>query len=196
MSGVNWANVFWCRNGQGQTPGLSDLQAFLSDFGSKYWSAFGGFMHQGVNTVKVVGLYYGPSGGDLGTEATLTHTGSAAGAGLPNNASTCISWKVQQRYKGGHPRTYLPPPGGDSLADSRLWLTSHVSQIATNANNFHSQVNGMQHGQLSDIHLGTVSFVLRNDWRDPPVFRDFTLSAATVDQRIDTQRRRLGRDIL
>jgi len=36
--------------------------------------------------------------------------------------------------------------------------------------------------------------VLRKAWRTPPVFRDFVPGGATVDSRIDTQRRRLGPD--
>jgi hypothetical protein len=39
-----------------------------------------------------------------------------------------------------------------------------------------------------------VSFQLHKDWRDPPVFRDYTPGAAVVDSRIDTQRRRVGPD--
>jgi hypothetical protein len=193
---VNWANVFWVRNGNSQTPGLTDFQAFLADFGVRYWDAFGSHMHPGITTSEVIGLYYGPTGGDLGSQATFNHAGTGGGGGLPNNVAQCISWSLTQRYKGGHPRTYLPAPGDVALQDSRLYLASQTGAVTAAANTFHGQVNGLTHGALSDIHLGTVSFVLRGQWRTPPVFRDFVLNGARMDARIDSMRRRLGRDII
>jgi hypothetical protein len=69
-----------------------------------------------------------------------------------------------------------------------------VSQLQAAANNFLLAVNAISTANASDLHLGVVSFVLRGEWRDPPVFRDFTPAAAKVDARIDSQRRRLGPD--
>lgn len=195
-AGVVWANIFWIRNGGGQSPGVTDFQAFLADVGQSYNDHFSQNFYVGVTVADVAGIYYGPTGGDLGGEYALNTVGSKASNPMPNNAATCISWHVQQRYKGGHPRTYLPITDISSQQDARSWKTTYVSDVAAHANSFHSEINAMTHGQLTDLHLGTVSFVLRKEWRSPPVFRDFTLDAATVDTRIDSMRRRLGPDIL
>lgn len=196
VAGVAFANVFWLRNGAGQTPGLGDLGAFATDLLQTYQSAFAAYMHSGVLIQDCSVIYYGPTGGDLGTEITSVAPGTGPGAGLPNNVATCISWKLQQRYRGGHPRTYLPPPGVDSMSDTRLFSAGHVDGVVIAANAFHAHMNAASHGALSDIHLGTVSFVHKNDWRDPPTFRDYISNAAHVDLRIDSMRRRLGPDLI
>jgi len=195
-SGVTWANVFWVRNGRGQTPGLTDLQAWASGVLNAYKQQFLPHFHAGVNVNLLQCIYYGPTGGDLGTEVSSPGTGTGGGGGLPNNVAQGVSWHIQQRYRGGHPRTYFPACGDVALQDSRLWLPSQTSAMVTAANTFHSDINSDVHGNLSDLHLGTVSFVQRGEWRSPPVFRDYTLGAATMDARIDTMRRRLGRDIV
>jgi hypothetical protein len=196
VSGVNWANIFWVRNGNAQTPGQSDLNAFVDALVNEYQSAFLGHIHTGVTVSEGVAVYYGPTGGDLGSNRGFSMTGSGGGAGLPNNVAQCVGWQLQQRYRGGHPRTYFPAPGNVAQSDSRLWLPSQVSAMTSAANSFHAFINGQTHGALSDLHLGTVSFVLRNAWRTPPLFRDFTLGGAHMDLRIDSMRRRLGRDIV
>jgi len=195
-SGVNWANVFWIRNGNGQTPTLGDLDALVDDVGNEYNSAFAEHILQGIPITAGTALYYGPTGGDLGSERPFTHLGSMGGNVLTANVSTCISWHVQARYKGGHPRTYLPAPSALALFDSRSFTAAHVSAVQNAANLFHGHINAAVHGALSDLHLGTVSFVLRNAWRTPPVFRDFSPGSAHLDNRVDTQRRRLGRDVI
>lgn len=196
VDGVNWANVFWIRNGGGQTPQLGNLTALLDDIGDLYENQFLNVLASTVSLSKIVGLYYGPTGGDIGSEVEHAATGGDSTQALPNNCSMCISWHVIPRYKGGHPRTYLPPSTVARTASPRLWQTAEVTGMAQRANNFLASINGATHGELSDLHLGTVSFVLRGDWRSPPVFRDFSPNGATVDARIDSMRRRLGPDII
>lgn len=193
---VNWANVFWVRNGANQTPGNVDYQAFLDNFLDLYKQHFSSHMHASVVIAEAIGIYYGPAGGDLGAISTRAGAGTQSGVALPNNCATCITWHVQQRYRGGHPRTYLPPPAATSIATTVQWADTHRTGTTSSANQFHSAINGITHGGLSDLHLGTVSFVLRNAWRTPPVFRDYVLNTAQVDARIDTMRRRLGPDIV
>jgi len=70
-----------------------------------------------------------------------------------------------------------------------------VNSCVQGAKDFHVGVDAISQGLFSSSKLGIVSFVLRKEWRAPPVFRDFTLGAAHADERIDSMRRRLGRDI-
>jgi hypothetical protein len=194
-AGVNWANVFWVRNGNMNTPSEADFQSFVHDFATAYTSLFGSHIPTGVPVDGGTGLYWGAVEIDLGVEAPLTYVGSAGVEGLPNNTATCISWKVQQHYKGGHPRTYLPPTDMANRLDGRLYKPSYVADVQTKTNDFLQATNGLSHGDFSDAHLGTVSFVWKKAWRTPPLFRDYVPGAASVDQRIDSMRRRLGRDL-
>lgn len=195
VSGISWANSFWVRNGNATAPSLGDFETWTQNFCQLYNARFTGHFPPGVDLAGCEGLYYGPTGADMGSSISLNVTGNSGDEAMPNNTSTVISWKLQQRYKGGHPRTYLPPTSHENLQDGRLYKTSYVGDVASKANAFIDDVNDLSHGEMNDCHLGVVSFVLRKDWRDPPVFRDYVPGGATVDARIDSMRRRLGRDV-
>lgn len=195
IGGQAWANTFWLRNGNGVQPSATDFANAVADFHGKYIAAFLEHLNVDVLVNGCNGLYYGETGADLGFDYTKSDTGSMAGAALPSQVSTGISWAVQAHYRGGHPRTYLPPCADTVLETTRLFDTSFTAAVRQAANDFHAAVNALVHGDYSGARLGTVSFQLRNAWRTPPIFRDYIPNQAQVDQRIDTQRRRLGRDL-
>jgi len=190
-----FANIFWVRNGQQSVPSSADLSWIAGSIYGLYSNSL--FLpHTCGCTLEACNvIYYGPDGLQLGGDY-VANTVSAIQAGtMPASSSMCISWKVQQRYKGGHPRTYLPPFDVTAMLDAAHWDDGVRDGVRQEADQFHAALNGSGQGGLTDLHLGTVSFVLDNAWRSPPVFRDFTPAAAEVDKRIDTQRRRLGPDI-
>lgn len=195
QSGVPWANTFWLRNGAFAQVSAADFFTVTDDVRQLWVTFFIEHVGTGATVEGCNGLYYGATGLDLGADVPHVDTGSQSGSVLPSQVSTGISWTVQQAYKGGHPRTYLPPPSQSALLSTRLFNPSHASAVTNAANNFHNAMNQIHHGDFSDSHLGTVSFVHEKAWRTPPVFRDYVPGKAGVDQRIDTQRRRLGRDI-
>jgi hypothetical protein len=195
VAGTSWANTFWVRNGSGIQPSATDFANAVADMHLKWVQYFIEHVNTDVIVTGSDGLYYGTTGADLGFTYQHQDTGSFSGTVLPAQVATGISWAIQAHYKGGHPRTYLPAPAQSALFSSRLFNPSHANAVRGAANSFLTAINATSHGSFNDVHLGTVSFVLRKQWRTPPVFRDFIPGQATVDQRIDTQRRRLGRDL-
>lgn len=193
--GIPWANVFWVRNANASTPNQSDLFSMAGFMLGFYQSRFKGLLSTTISIEGAVVLYYLPNGDVIGAEKIDPVNGIDTGAVMPAQASCCISWTIQQRYRGGHPRTYLPPGPQDELLGANQWQNTYVSEVTSSANSFHSDVNGFSLGELRDLHLGTVSFVKAKQWRNPPVFRDYTPNSAVVDKRVDTQRRRLGPDL-
>lgn len=192
---TRWANVFWVRNGGAAVPTEPALLAFATSFLAAYASRFKSLFTSPTLIGSCAVLYYGPGGSVTGAEFVNSTAGTRAGTALPVNVAACISWKVQQRYRGGHPRTYLPPPAQADVLAANQFQAAYKASVVSAANSFNGDVNALTSGDLTDLHLGTVSFVLDRAWRSPPVFRDFTPGAAAFDARIDTQRRRLGRDL-
>lgn len=190
-----WANIFWFRNGAGTTPTQGDLDLTIDGILAAYKAQFLPSLGTAVSLQRAIALYYGASGGILSSDRSTTGSGARAAAVLPSNCAICVSWAIPAHYRGGHPRTYLPGPTIDTLATPRTFSPSYPTEIAGKANAFITAVNAIVHGAISDVHLGTVSFVLRKAWRTPPVFRDFTPTGAHCDARVDSMRRRLGRDI-
>jgi len=194
FDGSNWANVFWVRDGGTDNPSTGDLNDFAAAFLSLYGIGFDNFLSTSWHATGCDVIYYAPGGDQLGGSATQSHTGDVGGGVLPASVACVISWQVQQRYKGGHPRTYLSGIPISLIVSALDFDTTIIDDLAVAANTFLDDVNDLNIGNLGDNHLGTVSFVLRKAWRTPPVFRDFVPGGATVDSRIDTQRRRLGPD--
>jgi hypothetical protein len=66
--------------------------------------------------------------------------------------------------------------------------------LNSRANAFHAEVEGYGPigGGIDTVEHGIISFQADNAWRTPPIFR--RIISGRVDSRIDTQRRRLGRD--
>jgi hypothetical protein len=191
---TKWANIFWVRNGGAIVPSGSDMDSLGNLVGDQYSSAFGGLINNQAAIDAVDVTYYGLAGLQIGNKHVEAHAFTMAGTIVPAQVAQCIGWTVQQRYRGGHPRTYLPTPAQPAFTDAQTFAGGHVTSLRNAANSFHAAINAFSVGALTDLHLGTVSFQLHKDWRDPPVFRDYTPGAAVVDSRIDTQRRRVGPD--
>jgi hypothetical protein len=120
--------------------------------------------------------------------------GHSTSTDLSVNTALCVSWQVAAHYRGGHPRTYFCGLKQNDTVDVQSWTPSTISAWQSAANAFHATVNTFNYGAIQGVRLGTVSFVLRNQWRSPTVFRDFVNGGAVVDSRIDSMRRRLGPD--
>lgn len=192
---VPWANVFWLRNGNAATPSQSDFDSVVGDFRQQFAGLFGAHLVAGWTTTEAQGLYYGSAGIDLKGTSVVSNNGTISVPSAPANVAACIGWTIQAHYRGGHPRTYFCGVPNNEFATAKSFSTAFVASMVQAANAFHSAVNQISHGNFGSAHLGTVSFVLRKEWRSPPLFRDYTPSQAHMDTRIDSMRRRVGRDI-
>jgi hypothetical protein len=187
------ANVFWVRNGNASQPTFTDLNSVAADVANAFVNLLPNLSERWHGN-GASWLYWDPSGEASGGEVPFNVAGGSTGPVAAANVACCITWQVQTHYKGGHPRTYLAGIPDTGIQDNTTWVTAYRVNIAAAANQFHFAVNAISHGAFSSSHLGTVSFQLNKLWRDQPVFRDFVHPNATVDSRIDSQRRRLGRD--
>jgi hypothetical protein len=74
---------------------------------------------------------------DLGTRTgvnfvlPVTHPGTNAGTGVTAGACFIMSAKVSLRYRGGHPRVYLPAFVTSDLTDSNTWSTAAQGVVFT-----------------------------------------------------------------
>lgn len=192
IAGINWANVLWTRFTPVTVPSQSDLDSLLLSIGNAYNSHFKAYRSSSVPTESCSALFYDSSGPALVSETPLVLNGTGAASVLPSNCCVVVSWRIAAHYRGGHPRTYLPGVPDAEAVTSRLLDTTYIANLAASANDFIAAINVLTHGSVTAVELGTVSFVTKKDWREPPIFRPYVAGGATVDQRIDSQRRRLG----
>lgn len=134
---------------------------------------------------------------DLASEtgASGVATGSNAGTKItvaqPANCAVCWSWAIARRYRGGHPRTYIAGLVSDQVQSTYL-ITAAAQTAHTNAAAaIRTAVNGVT-TSAGTAKLAAVHYYRAKTLLATPLVSQIT--GVSVDSRIDSQRRRLGRD--
>lgn len=139
---------------------------------------------------------------DLSSSTSATgasHIGVAGADGNPvldAAASIVLSHKIARRYRGGHPRTYLPGIVQTALSDVRTIGASLVTTLDAAFANFLSHFVGTGFGATSIGAFVAVSYVDKTVNPVAPFRRVSPLVENVVStgtqKRLCTQRRRLG----
>lgn len=78
---------------------------------------------------------------------------------LPAQTAILINYQATLRYRGGHCRTYLPPPGGGALESVLVWSDAFVVSMQAAWADFGSAIDGLNIGGESTTlvlyHRGT-----------------------------------------
>lgn len=190
---ATWQNVMWLYlTGSGEIT-TSDLDSLADQAISNYGSRFSNVCQENwLSKTAEVTLSFG---GELfdGFGESIS-SGTDDGPDMPASVAACISWRITPHYRGGHPRTYLCGLAQTTTVGSTNFNGTFISACEDAAIEFHNDLEGL--GPIGDgietVEHGIVSFVRDGQWREPPVF--YRIHGARVDSRVDTQRRRLGRD--
>ena len=128
--------------------------------------------------------------------------GTRAGTQLPTSIAMVMSLRVPNRYRGGHGRIYIPAGVQADITNGRQW-TGTFNTAATNAvEAFRVAIDGLSVA-TAPVNLIVLSY-FSGSHKTPdnphpaPVPRPSPLpmrvSSARVRTRVDTQRRRLGKE--
>lgn len=124
--------------------------------------------------------------------ANLASVGSSAGATEAAQVAMCIGWTIARRYRGGHPRTYLGGMVTSSRGVPNQFNAPAIATAAAAGIALRAALNGggdhPSGQQMVAVHRTRDLLIL-----NPP--ETSQIITATVDTRIDTQRRRLGPDV-
>jgi hypothetical protein len=192
--GQNIVNVFHCSQiGNLSAFSASDVAAIALGFRNAYKAQF--LIQQSnmftltntdaIDLVNNTGQMASATGADLG---------SVVAGALPNNVAACVTWKAPRHYRGGHGRTYLPAIPTSQMATPTSWTASFQSTMGTKIAAFLTAIAAITTSYSS---LGPLGLVVLHRRRDKNVLNvpdwDF-VTGGTMDSRIDSQRRRLGKD--
>lgn len=134
------------------------------------------------------------NGGSTAVSTTLPALAGTGGVtGLPPNVAVCLSWSINARYRGGKPRTYLagPPNTATTTQGYGDITTTYASALRNAAQSMLNDINAASVG-ASLLTLGTISYSHNKAPRPVPLFVPFI--GVHVHQRMDSQRRRLGKE--
>jgi hypothetical protein len=190
-AGVNIVNVLHVQKDPVAGPySQAEIDALATALGTIYTTRFVPQLNFSYTAAELVCTDLSTHTGVVGVK-TMTGTGGDATTTQGNAACVCISWKISKHYRGGHPRTYLGPVGAAKLTNGTTLTPAYVTAVTTAANGFLNDVNALA-VTGSPYKLVALHRTQGGTTLIPPGLSFIT--AAQVDSRLDTQRRRLGKD--
>lgn len=107
---------------------VTDLNTLLATLAAAWATNFQPLFENQVTLVGVAGV---DLSSETGAESALTtnHQGTNSGAAIPANACSLIHFGIARRYRGGHPRVYMPPGPSTELNDAQTWLQAFVNSL-------------------------------------------------------------------
>lgn len=202
---LNWAgpnatkatNIMYALMGTGWSPNATSL----GEVASNYWTAIGtggnpiqGVVSEDWSTVSVTAI--DNSGAtEIAVVSDHSSPGTIAQSPLSPNCAQVLSWTINAHYRGGHPRMYIPGVATTSVTEAGSnELTSTIrSAISAFGSAFLTAFNDALAGSIAEA-LGTIAYHRNNVPLATPVFYPYT--GGEVHGRLDSQRRRLGKESL
>jgi hypothetical protein len=187
----------------GVPQGTTQIDTFLTGIAT----AWGAQIAPLCNTqVSLTALVYTDLSSTTGVQYTATLptpiAGTRAGTTLPCSVAMVISLRVANRYRGGHGRIYVPAAVQADITSGRTWSGTFNTLATNNAATFRTTLEGMSVGTVQ-VNLIVLSYFSGShktptDPHPLPVPRATPLAmrvtSARVRTRVDTQRRRLGKE--
>jgi len=167
------------------------LQALATACHNAYFNAFIPQLNTATSlqSTTVVNLTSRTSG--FGTDDTI-HTGTVSVTAAPaNSVAYCISWTILDRYRGGHPRMYLPGASTNDFTNGRTLTTTKQTALSSAASGYLTSLAGITVEAQTWVPV-CVRYFSQHQLLVSPLIRPIT--DAVVHSRIDSMRRRTGRE--
>lgn len=128
---------------------------------------------------------------DTGAEGTFTAglTGEDENDSMPVGSAVLVNHTIGRRYRGGHPRTYYPPPGIDGFAQPAAWTSEVVAAYGNAEAAYALEATEFLDSGCQGVYNVNVSYVSDGSARVDPVVDQIVGSVVSGTCR--TQRRRL-----
>lgn len=188
--GHKWVNVFHLKysNVPGDSPTMNSVCQAVH---TAYVNAISTICTSTWHLIDVNGIDLASRTGAIG-DFNLDHAGTATTAAEPPvSIAVCASWQIQDRYRGGHPRSYFAGIiGSDYSGGSQLTTAGH-SKWTNAAAALLTDLNAITAG-ASTWRMVCVRYFSNHQLLANPYVRE--VSSSQVHGRVDSMRRRLGKE--
>ena len=195
-AGQPWLNGLHLQHVSGGAPSAADCASIANAIEAAWVADLAALMHSNVilTEVEVTDLTSVTANRAI---QNFSDAGTRAGTQLAVSIACVASEQIAFRYRGGHPRIYLPAGVVADITSGRLWSSGFVSAASTATANFLAALNAITVSGVS-YRCVTVSYFTHTGsppvkvYRTPP--QVFPVQEILIHQRVDTQRRRLGKE--
>lgn len=125
----------------GTAPTNSELSSFATTVLTAWSSALAPSMSTDKEATGLVAIDLSSPTSAV-AEVTGTVSGALTGTKLPADTSFVMSATVGRRYRGGHPRSYLPLGDNTSVSNVRSWSSGFMTAVITAWSGFVTAVEG------------------------------------------------------
>jgi hypothetical protein len=129
---------------------------------------------------------------------TTASSGTLAGTALPNNVAMCVSFHTNYRFRGGHCRMYLPGRITADVLSGFNWVGTSITAAKAAMDAWLTALNAITGAAGGSYKLIMLSY-FSHDAQHNPIYRPdgpqkYLVDATRIGARIDSQRRRLGKE--
>ena len=189
IGGQPWNNIQHYRMG-GSAPTAAQLNALAAQMGTNWGTWIGVLCANSIELteVQLVDLTSNTSASGLATPGIV---GTRTGNGFTAQIAMVVSLHGDLRYRGGHFRNYLPVGVFTDVESTTQWNETFRDLAESNFASFRNAQNGLVVAGAPITMVG-LSYFSGHAMRPTPV--PVVINSVSVGPRIDTQRRRLGKE--
>jgi hypothetical protein len=122
--GTRWQNTLHFSYPVGTTLTGANLTALLNGIESAWTAQIAPICNTNVTLVSLAAVDLNSRTGPIASHTPATPiAGTRAGTAMPTQVAAVASWTIQNRYRGGHPRTYFPAGVLADVSAGHLWTT-------------------------------------------------------------------------
>lgn len=188
---TEWFNI-WYVNYSGSAPSSSDLLNYLGDLESVVEGAYSPEMSVDNEITSIKGTDLTTDTGAVASH-TLSTFGVRTGDFVPANVCMVASMEILRRYRGGHPRKYLPwgTAGTYATGSTKDWDSGFVTDCQAKLDGLLTGFGAITHGGTTWNSAVNVSYYTGGAVRG--VAQVDVIQGGIIRPRICSQRRRLGK---
>lgn len=192
INDLPYANIFHVQGSIG-TYTQGDINAVATAMHAAYFNAFGALLNNQTKMVSTTAIDLSSRTGYVGFDTT-GHTGAVAATSLPpNSLAVCLSWEIRDRYRGGHPRMYIPARNMADVLLGRNMNATTQGLYDGAANGYLTSVRNMTAGGQTWLPI-CVRYWSNHQLLPVPLQRH--IDDVKVGTRFDSQRRRMGKEVV
>jgi len=185
-----WNNVMHVRY-SGAAPSSANLVTLANAIGNA-WATSLAPLAPTVVTLREIDIADLTSPTAAVGSASMTHAGTRTGSGFTAQVAMVGSWIAALRFRGGHFRQYWPFGVQTDQGSITTWSSAFQTAAQAGLESFRVAINALSVGTATCQLVG-LSYFTAHALRPTPL--PVPIDAVVVHGRIDTQRRRLGKEV-
>lgn len=166
LSGVPIACIYHERY-TGGPPSAAECALFATDVFTQWTTTFGFVLNSDLVITLATVTDLNSNTGASGTHSGVA-TGSVFSAPAPNQCAAVVNWHAGTRYRGGHPKTFLPGLSNIDFANPVSLTATAQAAFASAAANFRTNLATITHGGTVFQGLAVVHYKKAHAVLTPP----------------------------